>query len=125
MTEKLLHELAFDEIKAIISQKQYKDLKLVEQKQATGVSFFQGKDRLCKIVKSKRGLTIEINVQLPEELTSLMNVTSITREEAYKKRLGTMKHIYKGSDLKEVKKIMTTAVKIFQHNMKHKKAMEG
>lgn len=118
--EQLLHEVALDEIRKIISQKQFEDLKLVENEAKTGVSFFQGKDRLCKVIKSKRGLAIEINVSLPEDTASIEGLTTISKNEAHKKHLGTMRHIYRGSDAKDVKKIISVAVKVFQANMKLK-----
>lgn len=123
-TQQLLHEVALDEIRKIIGQKQFEDLKLVENEAKTGISFFQGKDRLCKVIKSKRGLSIEINVSLPEEIASLTGLTTISKNEAHKKHLGTMRHIYRGTDSKEVKKIISAAVKVFQLNMKQKDIVE-
>jgi hypothetical protein len=123
-TQQLLHEVALEEIRKIIGQKQFEDLKLVENEAKTGISFFQGKDRLCKVIKSKRGLTIEINVSLPEEIAGLTGLTTISKNEAHKKHLGTMRHIYRGTDSKEVKKIISSAVKVFQLNMKQKGSEE-
>lgn len=118
----LLHEVAVQEIRKILSQKQFEDLQVVENEAKTGISFFQGKDRLCKVIKSKRGLTIEINVLLPDTLHDIPGLTHISKEEAYRKHLGTMRHIYKGADTKDIKKIMSAAVKVFQANMRQKES---
>jgi hypothetical protein len=120
--EQLLHEMAVAEIRKLLTQKQFEGLKLVENEAKTGVSFFQGKDRLCKVIKSKRGLAIEINVLLPEEMQGIAGLTHISKTEAHQKHLGTMRHIYRGTDMKEVRKIMLNAIKIFQANMKQKEA---
>lgn len=118
----LMHEVAVQEIREILSQKQFSDLQIVENDAKTGISFFQGKDRLCKVIKSKRGLTIEINVLLPEILHDIPGLTYISKEEAHRKHLGTMRHIYKGTDTKDIKKIMSAAVKVFQANMRQKES---
>jgi hypothetical protein len=118
MEEKALHEVAVDEIRKILNQKQFKNLRLVEQPAKTGLSFFQGKSRLCKVLKTKRGLTIELNVNLPKaEFNDTPGLESISPALAHKKHLGTMRHVYRGTDMKEVKRIMAAAIKIFQENM--------
>jgi hypothetical protein len=99
-----------------------KDLKLVEQEAKTGFSYFAGKKRLCKLLKTKRGVTLEINVKLPKELKDLAGLENISTAMAHKKHLGTMKHLFRSPDSKEIKKIMVEALKVFKaENQEEKK----
>jgi hypothetical protein len=115
--EKVVHEIALEEIRVILKQKEFKGLKVVENNSKTGVSFFQGKNRLCKVLKTKRGLSIEINVSLPETLKKLDGMQTIPADVAHKKHLGTMKHMFHGIDASKVKLIMSEAIKEFQKMM--------
>jgi len=117
MENEILHEVAVREIQHILANKRYQNLRVVATEKQTGTSFFQGNDRLCKVLKTKRGLRIEINVELPEEYVKLPHMESIDEATAYAKHYGTVRHIYRGEDMKDIKKIMTAAIDIFAKNM--------
>lgn len=116
--ERAPYEIAADEVRKIIKRKEFRSLNLVEGDTKTGITFFRGKDRLCKILKTKSHLRIEINVELPEEISSISGMEYISPERAYEKHLGTMRHIYRGNDIKEIKKIMLAAVNVFKETKK-------
>ncbi|MDF2615380.1 MAG: hypothetical protein K0Q47_35 [Sedimentibacter sp.] len=99
-------------------------LKIVPSDSKTGVSYFTGKKRLCKLIKTKRGVTIEINVALSEDLKKLPGMENISATTAYKKHLGTMKHIYKAPDSKQVSAIMKEAIALFKAEIEAEKAKE-
>jgi hypothetical protein len=122
MNQELLHDVAVRQIQEVLSGDQFKDLHVVIASRTTGTSFFQGNDRLCKVLKTKRGLRIEINVDLPEELISLPGMVTIDAAEAYSKHYGTVRHIYKGESLQDIKSVMTEAVRIFKQNIATKQA---
>lgn len=90
-----------------------KDASIVESGSTTGFSYFKGKKRLCKLLKTKRGVALEINVQLPETVSKLAGMDTISKGQATKKHLGTMKHMYRSGDAKEVLKIIQAALKVF------------
>lgn len=98
--------------------------KIVEQAGNTGTSWFQGKKRLVKVLNSKRGLTIEINVTLPKALEELDGMKKISAVEAHKKHLGTMKYMYKAPDTKQVSKIIKAAVTQFNKDLAATEAKE-
>lgn len=110
-------------IKAAISG--IKDLNLDERPSETGVSFFAGKDRLCKLLKTKRGVTLEINVSLPKKLSDLPEMDTISTQMANKKHLGTMKHLYRSNDSKMIKEIITEALLALKAKIDAKKAEES
>lgn len=105
-------EKALKEIRGLVSKE--KDLNLVENETSTGFSYFAGKKRLCKLLKTKKGVRLEINVKLPKELSGLDGMESISLAFAKKKHLGTMKHLYKSQDTKLIPKIMVEAIKVFR-----------
>jgi hypothetical protein len=104
-------EKAVKVIREMIAKAQ--DLKLVENESKTGFSYFAGKKRLCKLLKSKRGVTLEINVDMPKAFSEQPEVTNISKALAHQKHLGTMKHLYRSSDAKHIKVIMAQALKAF------------
>ena len=86
------------------------ELKLVEQEAKTGFSYFSGKTRLCKLLKTKRGVTLELNVKLPKKYDDTPGLQNITAAIAYKKHLGTMKHLYKGGDASLINSLIKAAI---------------
>jgi hypothetical protein len=93
------------------------DLKLIENESKTGFSYFAGKKRLCKLLKTKRGIRLELNVQLPKKFSDLPEMENISKDLAHRKHLGTMKHLYKSSNDKEIAQIMVEAIKVFKAEM--------
>lgn len=90
------------------------DLKLIENESKTGFSYFAGKKRLCKLLKTKRGVRLEINVELPKKFAEMPEMENISKEMAHRKHLGTMRHLYRGSDSRHIKAIMMEALKVFK-----------
>lgn len=86
------------------------ELKLVEQEAKTGFSYFLGKTRLCKLLKTKRGVTLELNVKLPKKYDDTPGLQNISAAMAYKKHLGTMKHLYKGGDASLINSLIKAAI---------------
>lgn len=121
--EKTEFEKSLEIIRTLAAKQ--KDLKLMEQEAKTGYSFFSGKNRLCKILKSKRGITLEVNVKLPEKFKEIPEIETITAAVAYKKHLGTMKHLYRGQDSKLVKEIITAAIEQMKLELVAKKEDEA
>lgn len=89
-------------------------LKLVERESKTGFSYFAGKKRLCKLLKTKKGVRLELNVTLPKKFSDMPEVDNISLAQARDKHLGTMKHLYRGSDTRHIKSIMAEALKVFK-----------
>lgn len=112
--EEYMHDVAVAEIQRILQSDRFQGLSVVPSEGQTGTSFFHGKQRLCKVLKTKRGLRIEINVPLPKEIASLEALQEIEKETAYNKHYGTVRHIYRGDDLKEINMIMMAAVEEFR-----------
>lgn len=93
------------------------DLKIVETANASGTSYFSGRTRLFKLIKSKRGISLEINVQLPKELCKeVTGMEDISVATAHMKHLGTMKHHYRNTDSKELAKIIHAIMATFKTN---------
>ena len=93
-----------------IIKKSTEGTKFIEIENATGISWFAGKTRLVKLLKSKRGITLEINQKLDTELEKLDGMQKISYEMAHKKHLGTMKYLYKAIDEKQVALIVSSAL---------------
>ena len=123
LPEKTEFEKSLEIIRNLIAKQ--KDLKLMEQEAKTGYSFFSGKNRLCKILKSKRGITLEINTKLPEKFKEIPELESISAAVAYKKHLGTMKYLYRGQDSKLVKELITAAIEQMKSEFKSEKQDEA
>ena len=105
-------EKALNEIESHVQINE--NLKIRKQDNASGNSFFSGKDRLCKLLKTKRGISLEINVTLPKELQDLPGMEHISIAIAHAKHLGTMKHHYRSSDSNSVKTIINAIIEIFK-----------
>lgn len=104
----------FDKTLSEIRKLVLKDKGFVEQKLQTGYSYFKGNTRLLKLVQTAKGIVMEINTDLPEELANLAGMREVAREEARSKHLGTMKYLYEAQDAKDVKKIVQAALKEFR-----------
>ena len=110
---KLDYEVALEVVdKKVLGEK---SLKFVRTEAKTGFSYFAGKKRICKLLKTKKGISLELNVDLPAELTKdNPNFKLISEQMAHKKHLGTMKSYFKTNDVKELTKVMTAAVESFK-----------
>ncbi len=93
------------------------ELKITESESKTGYSFFSGKSRLCKVLKTKRGVTVELNVELPKKFAEMDGMETISAAKAKAKHLGTMKHYYRAADDKQIKVIITEAMKVMKVNL--------
>jgi hypothetical protein len=107
-------QVSLEAIRAIV--KGHKSI--VEQQAATGFSYFAGKKRLCKLLKTKKGVTLEINVPLSKKYSELQEMQSISLAVAKAKHLGTMKHLYRAPTAAMIKDIMVDALKIFEAEIK-------
>lgn len=94
--------------------KAIKGTKIIAQEISTGTSYFQGKNRLCKVLKTKRGISLEINVILPKEIEEEFLLEKISAATAYKKHLGTMKYMAKLNDEKSLPKLLKSMVEEFK-----------
>lgn len=102
------------EIANEVVAKNIKGTKIVANEISTGTSYFQGKNRLLKVLKTKKGITLEVNVALPEEIEKEYNLEKISAAVAYKKHLGTMKYSIKLNDDKTLNKLIKAAVEEFK-----------
>jgi hypothetical protein len=102
-----------------------KGSKIVAQESKTGISYFQGKKRLVKVLKTKRGLVLEINVSLPKAMESTEGLDKISAAMAHKKHLGTMKYLYKAADTKAVPAILKAAMEQFKKDTEEPKQTEA
>lgn len=99
-----------------------KGTKIVENEINTGISFFEGKKRLVKILKSKTGLSVEVNVVLDKETEEKFGLTKITRKMAHEKHLGTMQYMAKINDIKLFPEFIKKAVDAFKAEQVAEKA---
>lgn len=91
------------------------DLKIVETDNASGTSYFSGRTRLFKLVKSKRIISLEINVQLSKEFCKeITGMDDISKSTAHLKHMGTMKHHYRSTDSKEIARIISNIITEFK-----------
>ena len=105
-----------------------KTTKIVSSEISTGTSFFEGKKRLCKVLKSKKSIAIEINVVLDKATETKYNLNRISLATARSKHLGTMKYmanIPNVNDIAALVKAMVTSFKAEQaaEKAEHNKAM--
>lgn len=91
-----------------------KDRAFVERANSTGWTYFKGATRLCKLVKSSKGIILEINTNLPKELHELPGMEFISRAKASEKHLGTMKFLYRSQSGEHVKKIIEASLASFK-----------
>jgi hypothetical protein len=81
----------------------------------SGVSYFKGKNRLCKILKTKKGISLEINVRVPKATENKFKLESLTDKEAKEKHLGTMKYkVTRMDDTKALKEILPELIKAYK-----------
>jgi hypothetical protein len=107
--EKLAAEVAVELIrKAVVGTK------IVEQANNTGTSFFQGKKRLGKVLNSKKGLSLEINVNLPKKVEEEFGLTFIPAAVAHAKHLGTMKYHHKAIEVNKLPQLVKAMMEAFK-----------
>lgn len=111
MAEKTIQEVVLAEVRKQIG----KDGKIREISGNTGISFFEGKKRLCKLLNTKKGMTLEVNVNLPKSVEKKFILTKITYAEAHKKHLGTMKYYVRNISPVDVPSLVRTIVE--RHRM--------
>jgi hypothetical protein len=114
--EKLVWEKAVEVVTNLT-----KGTNFVPQQNKTGVTFFEGKQRLVKIINSKKNLKLEINLELSKVMESKLEksngiLTKITPALAHEKHLGTMKYLFSDNTEKEVKNIVTDLLKNYFKN---------
>ena len=102
--EKTLFAITNEELQKLITKT--KTSKLVSQELSTGISYFEGKTRIAKILKTKKSSKIEINIELPKIIETEFNLNKIKAAEAYKKHHGTMKYMATINTEKELKKLL-------------------
>jgi len=104
-----------------------KGSKIVGGEISSGKSYFEGKKRLCKILKSKKGYSVEINVRFDKVIEKEFGLRFIMLEERKVKKLGSMKYFYSSNKLEDVKKILKLMVIRFKEELieeKGKKELE-
>jgi flagellin-specific chaperone FliS len=124
MTEKVQKENGFDKTLKEIKNLVKADKRIREKAITTGNSFFLDSDRFCKLVKTKNDIIyLELNVKLSQETIKKIgpNLQTFSKVEASKKHLGTLVHILKSKDEKEVLMALKEAWKIFQEQHKPSK----
>lgn len=106
---KSTYEIAVEEI-----QKATKGTKIAECEVATGISFFEGKKRLCKVLKSKKSIAMEINVNLDKATEEKFNLNKISPAMAHQKHLGTMKYMANIAEPKDAAILIKAMVTSFK-----------
>lgn len=116
---KTLFDFAVEEVR-----EKMKDLKRKKENQAsTGISFFQGSRRFCKVLNGKKKLNVELNVTLPKEVQKQFpNLKTYSEQEAKKKHLGTMRHLISCNTEEEVRAIVEVAFQQFVKETKEEKS---
>jgi hypothetical protein len=110
-------EKAYKLIQEKIEKKE--NLKIVETDNSSGFSYFSGRQRLFKLLRSKRGVSLEINIQLEKEFTKeFPEMEDISIAKAKAKHMGTMKHHYKASDVSKLSKILDKIILTFEDSIK-------
>ena len=118
-TTKSNYEIANENVRTSI-----KETKIVESEISTGTSFFEGKKRLCKVLKSKKSLAIEINVTLDKATELKFGLTKISYATAKAKHLGTMKYLANLTDTKEMAILVKAMVAAFKVEQAAEKAAQ-
>lgn len=114
-SEKLVYDLAVEVVTG-----ETKKTKFVPQVNSTGITFMQGKQRLVKVVKTKRNLKLEINLKLSAPMLKKLKeletgeITEISKALAKQKHLGTMKYLYKDTNEKMVSEIIKDLLKNYK-----------
>ena len=106
--KKTLFEVTNEEIVKVT-----KGTKIVPQEAKTGISYFQGKNRLCKVLNTKKGISMEVNITLSKEIEKEFGLERISAATAYKKHLGTMKYMVRLNDEKSLPKLLKLMVAEF------------
>jgi hypothetical protein len=106
---KSIYEIAVEAV-----QKAVTGTKIVDSEVSTGTSFFEGKKRLCKVLKSKKSASIEINVNLDKATETKYNLSKISLAVAREKHLGTMKYMANIHDTKELPGLIKALVTSFK-----------
>lgn len=75
----------------------------------TGVTFFEGLNRILKLVNAVNLLKIEFNVPV----TKVEGLTVLTKEEAKANKMGTCQWIYQGKSLDTAMNLVQEAKDIF------------
>lgn len=92
--------------------------KSYEKELSTGWTFFEGRDRLLKLMdtgSSKNGfIHMELNVLPSKHLQEVDGLTLINHGRAKKKKLGTVKAVYKGADKDLVVELIKDAINNFK-----------
>ena len=101
-----------------IIQKMIVNSKFIEIENNTGYSYFSGKTRLVKLLKTKKLITLEINQKIPNNLENLEGITKISYIQAHSKHLGTMKYLYKSNNSDNIEKIIKACLN--QYNKDNK-----
>lgn len=91
-----------------------KDKSFVERPIQTGYSYFRGNARLLKLVRSTDEVILEINTDLPDELSELEGLRYIPYKTAHAKHLGTIKYIYNSETSDDIGTIVAAALKQFK-----------
>ena len=113
-------KLNYEMVKEYTDSKIGKTSKIVVNESKTGYSYFQGKNRMIKVLKSKKAVKVEVNIQLGKEFLESVKgddkviITDISIDLAKKKHLGTMKHILQTNDVKSLEKYITYIIKEFK-----------
>jgi hypothetical protein len=120
--EKLVWEKAVEIVKGLVVE-----TKFIPQENKTGITFFEGKQRLVKIVKTKKNLKLEINLEMTKSLENKLEkgngiLQKISPALAHEKHLGTMKYLFTDNSEKDVKEIVTNLLKGYQTENKKQEA---
>ena len=97
-----------------------KSSKIVMNESKTGYSYFQGKNRMIKVLKSKKAVKVEVNIQLGKDFLESVKgddkviITDISIDLAKKKHLGTMKHLLQSNNPKALEKYILESINVFK-----------
>lgn len=111
MASKNLYEISTAEFNKLL-----KGTKIVPNEISTGISYFEGKDRIIKILKTKKSSKIEINIILPTEIETKFNLKKISAQTAYKKHLGTLKYYANINSETELKKLLKIIISEYKNS---------
>jgi hypothetical protein len=110
--EKLTFEIATEMVTALTE-----GTKFIPQENKTGVTFMAGKQRLVKIVNTKKGLKLEINLALTKATETKLEQSGIlqpiSKAMAHQKHLGTMQYLYKATDITNLDLIVKDCLKTY------------
>jgi hypothetical protein len=84
-------KLGFEECREDVLKK-IKKSKIVEVVNNSGFSYFMGKERMLKILKNKKSVSLEINVILDSEIEKKYNLELFSKEYCKLRHMGSMKY---------------------------------